>query len=275
MEKKAVYFLLMAIFLLFLIACEANREESDKSLLEPSDELISQNLDIYLLIGQSNMAGRAEITSDLRDTLERVYLFNGSQWEKASNPLNKYSNTRKSIDMQKLGPGYTFVRTLSQHIDNDIGLVVNARGGSSIEEWQKGYTGENDFDLYEKALERIKKAASDGTIKGIIWHQGESNQSRSSSYMDSLIKLVGDIRSDLGMPDLYFVAGQIGQWRNGSIDINKVIKQIPQKIDSAGYVVADGLTPLNEDYTDPHFDSRSQKILGERYAWEVLNKVYN
>lgn len=275
MENKTVHFLLCSSLLFFVMTCKASTEMSQISSSEAPKDFTPQNFDIYLLIGQSNMAGRAEITSEVRDTLDNVYLFTGSNWQKAANPLNRYSNTRKSIDMQKLGPGYTFALTLSQNIDNEIGLVVNARGGTSIEQWQKEYTGDNDFNLYEHALERIERVNNDGTIKGIIWHQGESNQSRPSSYMESLIKLVRDFRNDLGMPELYFVAGQIGQWRNGSLQINKVIEQIPQQIDNAAYVVTDGLTPLNGDSTDPHFDSRSQKILGERYAQEVLNNVYN
>ena len=274
MGKKAIRFLLGSSLLFLAMSCSSKTEKSQRSASENTKEFNPQNFDIYLLIGQSNMAGRADITADVKDTLDNVYLFTGSNWQKAVNPLNRYSNSRKNIDMQKLGPGYTFAQTLSQNIDNEIGLVVNARGGTSIEQWQKGYTGDNDYNLYENALDRIESAGNDGVIKGIIWHQGESNQSRPSSYMENLIKLVQDYRSDLGMPELYFVAGQIGQWRNGSLQINKIIEQIPKQITNAGYVVSDGLTPLQGDSTDPHFDSRSQKILGERYAQKVLNNVY-
>lgn len=240
-----------------------------------NDPAENAEFDIYVLIGQSNMAGRAQITTDVTDTLNNVYLFTDSTWQKAANPLNLYSNIRKGTGMQKLGPGYTFARKLFQSRGSEIGLVVNARGGTSIEQWQKGYTGDNDYDLYENTLDRIKKAGNDGTIKGILWHQGESNQSRASTYMESLINLVQDYRNDLGTPELYFVAGQIGPWRRSSVGINNVIKQIPEQISNASYVASDGLTPLNADSSDPHFDSRSQQILGERYAQEVLNNVYD
>ncbi len=274
MDKKSIHFFLCSSLLFLVLSCSTYTEESQRSS-DTIEEFNPGSLDIYLLIGQSNMAGRADISTDVRDTLENVYLFTDSTWQKAANPLNKNSNIRKSIDMQKLGPGYSFAEMLAQNIDNEIGLVVNARGGTSIEEWQKGYAGDNDYDLYENTLERIKSAANDGVIKGIIWHQGESDQSRSYSYMDSLIKLVQDYRNDLGMPELYFVAGQIGDWRSSSELINKVMEQIPDRISNASYVVSDGLTPLFGDNSDPHFDSRSQQVLGKRYAQEVLRKVYD
>ena len=46
-------------------------------------------LDIYFLIGQSNMAGRAQIEDEHAGTIEGCFLL-GSQgeWEPASNPLN-------------------------------------------------------------------------------------------------------------------------------------------------------------------------------------------
>lgn len=90
------------------------------------------NLEIYLLIGQSNMAGRADIEIQDQDTLENVYLFtgiSGKEWEKAANPLNKYSTVRKELSMQKLGPGYTFAREIAKaRVGKQIGLVVNAKG---------------------------------------------------------------------------------------------------------------------------------------------------
>ncbi len=75
-----------------------------------------KNLDIYLLIGQSNMAGRATIESQDLDTLNNVFLYkgiNGNVWEKAANPLNKYSSIRKALSMQKLNPGYTFAHEMA------------------------------------------------------------------------------------------------------------------------------------------------------------------
>lgn len=96
-----------------------------------------EKLHIYLLIGQSNMAGRAPFTTEEGKVIKRCYLLNDKGvWEPAKNPLNIYSTIRKQAGMQKMNPGYMFAKTmLDKDKDISIGLVVNAKGGTKIEPW--------------------------------------------------------------------------------------------------------------------------------------------
>lgn len=222
-----------------------------------------QNMHLYLLIGQSNMAGRAEIEALDTTALSNVYLLNSAdQWEAARNPLNKYSTIRKSLSMQKLGPGYTFAKKLSEAMPGQpIGLIVNARGGTAISEWQRG------THYYDEAVRRTKKAVESGQLKAILWHQGESDQSKADSYMVGLKQMIKDLRKDLGMDSLLFIAGQIGTWRESAAAINQVISRLPETVPHTVYIGAEGLTHLGDN---SHFDGRSQRILGERYAENVL-----
>lgn len=113
--------------------------------------------------------------------------------------------------MQKLGPGYTFAETLSEQLQDTIFFVVNARGGTALERFMKNDTA----GYYEKTLFRIKQALRerpDLKPATIIWHQGESNRDDYQSYLNHLNTLVADLRSDLGIPDLPFIAGEIGRW---------------------------------------------------------------
>ena len=96
--KKLVFLVFLLPFALFLQAQEI------------------KNLDIYLAIGQSNMAGRAEILHDLTAPIEDVYLFTGQEWVPATNPLNLYSSVRKVVSMQRLGPAYGFARKMQRDI---------------------------------------------------------------------------------------------------------------------------------------------------------------
>ena len=111
-------------------------------------ESVPSSLDLYVCIGQSNMAGRATLTPEVMDTLQNVYLLNDKgNFEPAVNPLNRYSTVRKDLSMQRLGPAYGFAKELTRKTKRPIGLVVNARGGSSINSWLKGLR--EDLDLPE------------------------------------------------------------------------------------------------------------------------------
>jgi hypothetical protein len=216
-----------------------------------------EKLHVYLLIGQSNMAGRAKFTEEEAGVIEKCYLLNDQdQWEAAKNPLNRYSTIRKGLGMQKMNPGYTFsLKMLEANTDLSIGLVVNAKGGTKIEQWTKGTR------FYNEAVRRTKEAQKSGTLKGILWHQGESNSGNPDGYLDKLKTLIEDLRKDLGDDSLPFVAGQVNQVPA----INDQIAQLPQKVPQTGFVSSEGLNC----YDRWHFDEKSMKLLGERYATQI------
>lgn len=222
-------------------------------------------MDIYLCIGQSNMAGRAPIEPIDKDTLTNVFLYTGhpqNSWEKAATPLNKYSTVRKKLSMQKLNPAYTFAKTLSNEQPNQkIGLVVNAKGGTSIEEWEPGNL------LYSQALEQTKKAlANGGNLKGIIWHQGESNSSNYKNYINQLTALITAFRKDLNSPKLPFVVGQLSTDKPKRIAFNNMLLTLPKKVKNTAVVSSEKTSTIDKT----HFDSKSQRILGIRYAKKML-----
>lgn len=236
---------------------------SDSVIINSSNKIQVQNLDIYLMIGQSNMAGRAEISQEYTDTLDHVFLFVGNadkEWEGASNPLNKYSTVRKELSMQKLNMGYSFAQKIAESFPGrSIGLVVNARGGTSIDLWMPGEV------LYLKAVERAQAAMKFGSLKGILWHQGESDVEKYQQYMPKLLQIIQALRRDLGHPDLPFVAGQLSPDKSVREGFNKVILLLPERINNVAVVSSDSTNTLDST----HFDSKSQYLLGLRYAQEM------
>jgi len=248
-----------------------------------AQEYKKQALDIFLCIGQSNMAGMSPILEKDRDTLHHTYLLNDkNQWEKAicaDEALNKYSTVKKEKP-QTLGVSYTFARKLENYSKNPLGIVANARSGTKIEWWLKGYEGDNDFDMYEEAVLKVKTALAaspDSKVKGIIWHQGEGDNSAPNSaiYMERLNKLVSDLRSAIGDQTIPFIVGEVGKWKGRGKGINPVLRQVKEGIPYTDWVSSDGLTSLNIAKNDPHFDNFSQRALGSRYADKVMEMVYN
>lgn len=232
-------------------------------------------LDLFLCIGQSNMAGRGYLRPDVMDTLAHVYLLNDKEeFEKAVNPLNRYSTIRKEMSMQRVGPSYSFAKEIARETGNSIGLVVNARGDTSIANWEKG----NQSGYYDEALKRIKDAMKWGKLKAIIWHQGEANVSSPEKYKEQLSALVNDLRKDLKIPGLFFVAGEISSWNwtkkeAGTGRFNAMLRTVSEFIPNSACISSEGLLPM-KDETDPHFNTESQLILGKRYAKAVLEHCY-
>ncbi|MCA9165241.1 MAG: sialate O-acetylesterase [Planctomycetales bacterium] len=211
---------------------------------------------VFVLIGQSNMAGRAPLADGDEEPLPGMLLLDADgKWEAARNPLNRYASNRKTLSMQRISPGDGFARELHRQLpDKRIGLVSNARGGTSIEEWGR------DQPLYVNTLKRLEAVPHD-KIAGVIWHQGEAN-ANDPMYLDKLAELVGRLRADLKRPELPFVAGQVF----GDRPVNALIAKLPERVEHTAYVSADGL----KVFDGVHFDRDSQQTLGKRYAEAML-----
>ena len=230
----------------------------------PDKEL--KDLDIYLVIGQSNMAGRAAIEEDQKIEIAGSFVFAGHDnvpWVKATNPLNRYSTVRKKISMQQLSPAYSFAKMINKaNPGRETGLVVNAKGGTKIVQWLPG------AKLYEEAVSQTKKALKYGKLKGIIWHQGESDSDslRIGMYMARIEVVINALREEFDDPNLPFVAGQVYEKEN-TVPLNKMLLQLPKFIkntalvSSAGTAVFDGV----------HFDAESIILMGNRYAEAILD----
>lgn len=250
---------------------DSYRLETEGVYVNP--EPVMPKLDLFLFIGQSNMAGRGYITDNYKSSIKDVYLLTPTgTMEQARNPLNKYSTIRKQLDLQGVGPAYSFAKAITEKTGHQLGLVVNARGGSSINSWLKGARD----DYYGEALSRIRQAMKYGKVKAIIWHQGESDSREPGLYMEKLKKLVADLRQDLGDEKLPVIVGEIADWRaNGTSEaFNKMLRTVPQHISYAYCVSSKELVPLIDE-RDPHFSADSQIILGRRYAEAAYEACYS
>lgn len=187
--------------------------------------------DLYLLIGQSNMAGRGKVTDANRLSSERVWKWTADgTWAEGVEPIHY---DRKTVGA---GPGLAFARVLADADPSlEIGLIPCAEGGSPLARWQPGK------DLYNRALKRARAAlATGGTLKGILWHQGETDswkRADAESYAARLTNMVTGLRTALGTPYVPFLAGEVGpyyaaniQKRGGTSFVATVNEQIKQAV---------------------------------------------
>ena len=225
-------------------------------------------LRLVLCIGQSNMAGRGLMDAGAADTLRSVYLFNGDGFERAAEPMNRYSTVRKELGMQRVGPVGSFAARYAEVTGAPVGVVVNARGGSSIDEWLPG----SETGYLAKAVERIRAAGDWGDVAAMLWHQGEADSAHPERYEAKLRRLIGILRTELGNPSLPVVFGEIAHWNwtnrvEGTAPFNAMLRSL--RIPHTACVSAEGLAPM-KDETVPHFSAASQRELGRLYAEALL-----
>jgi len=256
---------------------------------------------IFVCLGQSNMAGgfkESHLYDDnghydpVTDPVPRVLVHRAGGWKPAAHPLIKHNKVSFSLPI----PFAKKYLELLGDPDVKVGLVTKAYGGKQIGFFVKGNA------MYPGGLSRLKGS---GTFKGVLWHQGESNTTgvgRYVSYKDTLLGIVRDIRSDLDMPGLPFVTGQLTRMSSNSIPqkdhfgsescgtITRVLADIGDYIDNAAHVrssncglcvehtrhlVDEGGNPTGKTMRMPnntvHFNRSGLTTMGHRYARAILD----
>jgi hypothetical protein len=230
---------------------------------------VPADLDIFLLIGQSNMAGRGAIEEEDRRPIPGVYMLDRNlSWVPAADPLH-YDKP----DIAGVGIGRSFARRLqAARPGAQIGLVPAAFGGTSLSEWQPG------GPLYAEAVRRMKAALAHGRLRGILWHQGEADSSDerlAQAYPERWLRLIQHLRADLDAPGVPVVAGALGDFliaRRGRRNpdarlVNEQLARLPLLAPNVAFASAAGLTHKGDEV---HFDSPSLREFGRRYALAFL-----
>ena len=237
-----------------------------------------ERLDFYLLIGQSNMKGRGFMPDEpKRDPRIVMMHLKDDAWYLARHPLHLTGDpkTFAQADNAGVGSGLAFAEAvLARRPKARVGLLPCAVGGTQIASWQRG------ADLYDNAVRRAKvalkaSAPAKPRLRAALWLQGEADATneRRPVYEEKLHKLVGDLRADLGEPQLPFLACTIGEMvpenqERRNPDINKILLSLPQKIPGTACVDARDLKTHIGD--NVHFDTPAQEEIGRRFAAKFL-----
>ncbi len=223
---------------------------------------------LFLLVGQSNMAGRGTVTPEDQKPHPQVVMQNqAGEWIPAIDPIH-YDKP----GIAGVGPARSFANQLAGTEPGiTIGLIPAACGGSPISTWKKGgFWEQTNSHPYDDALKRARLAMRDGTLKGILFHQGESDCTEAASklYHDRLVALLKSLRFELDAPDVPIVIGQLSRfpgetWNEAKTRVDAAQQLVAKELPKVAFVSSEGLTS-NPDKI--HFDSASQREFGKRYA---------
>ena len=248
------------------------------------------NFHIYLAFGQSNMEGQGDIGQQDKTVDERFQVLwaadNGScsgktkgKWSTAVPPLAHCQGA-------KLGPTDYFGHTMVEKTDSQIkvGVIVVAVAGCSIQLFDKDSYANyartqqswmtqriNDYggNPYGRLIEMAKKAQEEGVIKGIIFHQGETDAG-DGQWPSKVKKVYDNIIKDLGLEnDIPFLAGEV--LRSGvSSGANNNIAKLPQQSKNFYVVSSEGFNQALNDGQNVHFTSQEYRDFGKRYAEKMI-----
>ena len=232
-----------------------------------------ERMDLYLLVGQSNMAGRGKLTETLVQKNDNIWVISAkNEWEIAKDPLHYDKPAAVGV-----GPGLSFANVISaRYPERKIGLIPCAVGGSGIDDWVAGVKhAQTGIYAYDAMLARVKEAQKHGKIKGIIWHQGESDSSpeKSAVYEQKLAAFFEVLRKETDTKKVPIILGTLGDFyvskRPEASKINQIMHDYASRHKHVYVVSSSGLTDLGDT---THFNTQSAQELGKRYG-EMFLKV--
>lgn len=240
-------------------------------------------MELFILFGQSNMAGSAPIEAQDRVEDARVQVLGMYDCPEIGRVYNEWAVAAPPLHacFGELGPADYFAKAIAAAWpDSRIGLIPNAVPGVEIDFFRKGMISREDQSYkqlprdwdsaYDMMVERTRLAMQSGRVRGILFHQGESDSGQ-PAWVGKVAEIVADLRVDLGLGEgVPFLPGELppSACCGGH---NGLVNQLPSQIPNTVVVSARDLT-VHDAY---HFDSQSVRVFGQRYAAAFLGLVPN
>jgi hypothetical protein len=232
-----------------------------------------KNVWVFILSGQSNMAGRAKV--EPMDTVVNKRILTINQHGDvihAKEPIHFYEPKYTGLDC-----GLSFANELLEQIPKKISILIipAAIGGSSINQWVNDSIV-NDVPLLTNFKEMAALGMKYGTIKSILWHQGE-NDARKRELIEvydiELKRLVTLFRQIVDNSKIPILIGGLGSYSEKEVlwkNLNEKIQDFIKTDSNAFYIPSDGLLDIGDRI---HFNSASIRELGKRFAQTYLKAI--
>ena len=218
----------------------------------------------FLLIGQSNAAGRgySADVSPLDSCDGRIKIQRNGRWWHPYRPMNPDRVTSGVCLAETFAKEYALA-----HPDVEVGIIPCADGGTSLSQWMPYEV------LFENAVNHARLAMRTSHIKGIIWHQGESDCADEDVlvYADKFKVIMNAFRTALGNPDLPIIVGGLGDFladyqspniQKNFTRVNAILENLEKEYPNCAFASAKGLG-ANPD--NLHFSAKALLEFGERY----------
>jgi len=258
------------------------------------------NFHIYICFGQSNMEGNAAILADDKTGVNsrfQMMTVSPDDFQHLGRSVGNWSTAIPPLCRWDTGltPADYFGRTLVDSLPDSVkvGVIVIAIGGSGIDAfdkdnyiqyyndadaWQQSLMNIYGGNPYAKIIEMAKIAQQKGVIKGILLHQGESNNMQ-SDWPLKVEKIYNNMLEDLNIEpnSIPLLAGEMLHQDQGGIcwGMNSIIATLPYYIPNSYAISSEGCAGNGVDGF--HFSTVGARELGKRYGLQMLSvsKTYN
>ncbi|NND05198.1 MAG: sialate O-acetylesterase [Saprospiraceae bacterium] len=271
--------LLPTFLILFCFSCQDATDPLDSRkvnfpthLEKVSQVPTKENVWIFILAGQSNMAGRGLVAPE--DTLSHLRILALDKLDQliyAKEPLHHYEPKLQGLDC-----GMAFARKLVRNSPDSISILMvpTAVGGSSVEQWLNDDV-HRGVKLLSNFRSKARSVADLGVIKAILWHQGESNAhpDKLPTYGVKLDSLIGIFREAVGNDTLPILLGELPAFPKNYDNrqaVNGIIHGYVQMDDWAEIIYTQDLKHKGDS---THFDAAGQRKMGERFADVYLDML--
>lgn len=287
-KQRAIEKLTQRIDLFENVAASKTKIVNGGEIKQP--EGFDPNFHIYLCFGQSNMEGNAAIEGKDRVGVDPRFMMMAAvdmpsskrkkgEWYTAYPPLCR--------DYTGLTPADYFGRTMVENLPESIkvGVINVAVGGASIDlfdqdkcadyikkeaDWFKNYCSEYGNDPYKVLVTMAKKAQQNGVIKGILLHQGCTNNGQ-KDWPVRVKRIYVRLLHDLGLneEETPLLIGELLSQEKGGVcwGHNSVIAKTHPVIPNS-YVISSKDCPGASDGL--HFTAEGYRMIGKRYAEKML-----
>ena len=241
------------------------------------DGISAENFPIrsFLMIGQSNMAGRGEIGDVEPIVNPDCFLLRMGRWQKMSEPINPDRAIFNGEFRCGIGLAASFADQLSRECKMQVGLIPCADGGTSIDQWMPGEL------LFDHAVMQTRLAMRTSQFSGILWHQGESDCNDDESLLAhkaKFVTMITALRRELNAEEVPLIIGELSHCYDPArgledrpMRMNEAYRTLEKELPFCKVASAKG---LNMKADGLHFNASSCRVFGERYfeKWLELDQ---
>lgn len=229
-------------------------------------------LHVFMLMGQSNMAGVAKRQPSDNNSDDRFKVFGGcnykaGEWSTVvTPPLNECPGEKGWNLSDTVDPGMWFGKTLLPKIPagDTIGVVGTAESGESINTF---ISGGSHHQMILNKIAGAKKTPN-ARFAGIIFHQGESDNTQ-ASWPGKVVQLYNEVKAAWGVDyDVPMILGELpagGCCSAHNTRVHEAADQLPK-----GYWISQSGTKVMDEY---HFDHDSVVLMGTRYGEKMIEAL--